>query len=497
MLEVFNRVALTIRPDTDNPFLQGCYQPNDIEYTATSDTLQVIGEIPKDLFGIYIRNTHNQVHEPIGMYHPFDGDGMLHAMFFHDGKVEYRNRFVRTTGFFAEQGAGRSLWPGLTAPDRYQRRGWGSIGAMKDNAGTDVIAHGGRLLASMSQCSEPYRLDPVTLETFGPDAEWGPAIMPHGISSHFKTDPETGEMMFFNYGEDAPYMNYGVVDPDNRLVHYVPIDLPGCRWPHDMAITKNYAVLHDLPMFFDPEKLAQGRHRLRFYRDIPSRFGIIPRRGRSEDIRWFEGTPCYILHLANGYEDGDEVVMDGCISLDPTPPAPTNSPDRYARMLALLDKHNTRTRMHRWRFNLKTGQTHEEFLDDEVTEFPIVSNDFVGRPYRYSYNALFKPGAWLMTGVKRFDLVGGGEARYDYGEGRFGSEAQIGRRVGATAEDDGYLLTFVTDLTANRSECLVLNAADIAAGPVARIVLPHRISVGTHACWVEGDRIRGERIRGA
>ena len=35
--------------------------------------------------------------------------------------------------------------------------------------------------------------------------------------------------------------------------------------------------------------------------------------------------------------------------------------------------------MHRWRFNLKTGQTTEQYLDDEVTEFPAVSNDYVGR----------------------------------------------------------------------------------------------------------------------
>ena len=35
-------------------------------------------------------------------------------------------------------------------------------------------------------------------------------------------------------------------------------------------------------------------------------------------------------------------------------------------------------------------------------------------------------------------------------------------------------------------------ADDIAAGPVARIILPERMGIGTHACWVEGDRIHGE-----
>ncbi|AMR77931.1 hypothetical protein A2G96_09365 [Cupriavidus nantongensis] len=33
------------------------------------------------------------------------------------------------------------------------------------------------------------------------------------------------------------------------------IELPGPRWPHDLGMTENYCVLHDLPLFFDPERL--------------------------------------------------------------------------------------------------------------------------------------------------------------------------------------------------------------------------------------------------
>jgi carotenoid cleavage dioxygenase len=62
--------------------------------------------------------------------------------------------------------------------------------------------------------------------------------------------------------------------------------------------------------------------------------------------------------------------------------------------------------------------------------------------------------------------------------------------VGATSEDDGYLVSFVTDLEADRSECIVVDAADIEAGPVCRILLPHRISSGTHACWAGREQLR-------
>lgn len=158
--------------ETDNPFLQGPFRAQRNELDAKHDELTIIGDVPKDLFGMYVRNTHNQAQAPLGIYHPFDGDGMLHAIRFEDGKVEYRNRFVRTTGFLAEQGAKKSLWPGLLQPDEYQRRGWGSMGVMKDNAGTDVNAHAGHLIASMSQGSEPWALSTATLETHGAH-EWG------------------------------------------------------------------------------------------------------------------------------------------------------------------------------------------------------------------------------------------------------------------------------------------------------------------------------------
>jgi carotenoid cleavage dioxygenase-like enzyme len=459
MFEVNDTLVVTVpkEDDTDNPWLRGPWRPQRNEYSVIGNEMTVTGEIPTDLDGVYIRNTHNQAQQPTGIYHPFDGDGMLHAMRFRDGTCEYRNRFVRTTGFLAEQGAGKSLWPGLLQPQEYQRRGWGAMGSMKDNAGTDVIAHAG-----------------------------------HVIASHYKVDNETGEMIFFNYPEKAPFMNYGVVNREDRLVHYVPIELPGARWPHDLGMTKNYSILHDLPFFFDADALAQGAHKLTFHADLPARFGVIPRHGRSEDVRWFEASPCFVMHLGNCYEDGDWVVQDGCIWDDPVHPPVGDPSDVYGKIARQLDKHATHTHLYRWSFNMVTGQVREEVLDDEVTEFPIVSNDYVGRQYRYSYNSLFTPGHWLMSGIKRYDVQTGAMTRYEYGDQRYGSEPCVALRENYTAEDDGYVITFVNDMAEDTSECLIFEASDIAAGPVCSIVLPERISAGTHACWVEGDRMEGE-----
>ena len=74
--------------------------PNTCEYEVIEPTIR--GDLPDDLAGVYIRNTENPLHQALGRYHPFDGDGMLHSIYFDAGHVEYRNRYIRTDGFEAE-----------------------------------------------------------------------------------------------------------------------------------------------------------------------------------------------------------------------------------------------------------------------------------------------------------------------------------------------------------------------------------------------------------
>jgi carotenoid cleavage dioxygenase len=89
----------------------------------------------------------------------------------------------------------------------------------------------------------------------------------------------------------------------------------------------------------------------------------------------------------------------------------------------------------------------------------------------------------------KYDLVSGRCERYDYGSGIFGSEVSFAPREGAQAEDDGYLVGFVTDTRDWTSACWIFDAHDVAAGPVAKLSLPHRLPGGFHAVWVEGAEL--------
>ncbi len=483
-IELVNHINTTVRENA-HPYMNGGWTPNYDEYNATD--MEVIGEIPNDIDGVYVRNTENQIHEPIGRYHPFDGDGMIHMISLVDGKAEYRNRFVRSKGFYAEQEAERSLWAGLMEhPSRSTRPGWGAHESLKDSSSTDVIVHAGRILSTFYQCGDGYRLDPYTLEQFGTES-WVPL---DGISAHPKLDEQSGELLFFNYSKHVPYLHYGVVGPDNKLKHYIPIELPGPRLPHDIAFTENFTILNDLPLFWDPKQLERDVHATRFFPDIPSRFGIIPRYGKPESIKWFEAEPTYVLHWLNAFEEGDEIVLDGYFQESPEPATYSDAPAGFERMMAYLDQDLLKPRLHRWRFNMKTGETKEQRLDDRTLEFGTINHRYGGRRNRYCYSAIPKPRWFLFTGLTKHDLDTGESWSLDFGEERYGSEASFAPRINSSSEDDGYLVTFVSDLIEDRSECVIVDATDINAGPVCRIMLPHRISSGTHATWAHGEDIR-------
>ena len=81
MPTLVNTVAATLS-ENDHPYMNGAWTPNFDEYDA--DDMEVIGEIPRQLSGAYMRNGSNQQFEPRGPYHLFDGDGMIHAFTFDD-----------------------------------------------------------------------------------------------------------------------------------------------------------------------------------------------------------------------------------------------------------------------------------------------------------------------------------------------------------------------------------------------------------------------------
>ncbi|SMF61698.1 carotenoid oxygenase family protein [Allosphingosinicella indica] len=459
-----------------NPYVHGLYAPQREEFTAVD--LPVIGKLPNDLWGAYVRNGPNPAHDPTGMHHWFDGDGMVHAIYFENGKAEYRNRYVRSDDNVADRAGGCGAG-GVMLPSTRSR----GEKVYKDTANTDLVFHNGELMALWYISGTPVRINARTLDTVGNESFGGK--LPRHVSAHSKVDPVSGEFVFFDYSLYEPWMSFGTVSRDNELTHFSRVELPGPRLPHDMGLTENYIILHDLPVVFTEQGLRQNMWRIHT-EDRPARFGVVPRTGEGSEIRWFETDPCYIYHVANSWEDGDEVVMHACKMIPNGHPAnPAYGP--YAPMVNVLALNAVPTE---WRMNMRTGAVKQRQLDDRLSEFPAINLDHAGRKSRWSYNVSIAPEELQrFDGLYKLDLEQGSGAFHRFAEGSAGSEPAFAPRVGGSGEDDGYVITFVTAADGS-SEVQVLAAQAFSDGPIARIPLPARVPAGFHGTWAPGDQIR-------
>ena len=91
---------------------------------------------------------------------------------------------------------------------------------------------------------------------------------------------------------------------------------------------------------------------------------------------------------------------------------------------------------------------------------------------------------------KRYDLDGGSAVEHRFGTA--GSPGQPGEAVfvpstnGPADENSGWYLGYVYDPARDGSDLVIIDAADFAAQPVARIKLPQRVPHGFHGNWIVG-----------
>ena len=469
---------------TVNPFLQGNFAP--VREEVTADDLTVVGELPPELDGMFVRNGPNPQFPPIKNHHVFEGDGMLHGVRIRGGRASYRNRYVRTPYWKAERAAGRALFgsfldpPGVAMLLRLIRNGLNRLPMIKNTANTALVYHSGRLLA-LWEGGEPHEiqvpdLDTVCTYTYG-------GKLKHQFTAHPKVDPATGEMLFFGYSMFKPSVQYGVVSAQGELADITTISIPRPVIMHDFAITPRHTIFIDVPLTVSVKRLLRGQPLLKFEPERGARFGVLPRYGSSQDIKWFEVSPCYVFHTLNAYEDGDEVVLLACRteefpdSFFMPPTARTGDAPPIGKEFAPV--------MYRWRLNLKTGTAREEALDDIPTDFPRINEGLVGSRTRYGYAFNISEYNELL----KYDFEKGTSERHGHGKRRIGGEGVFVPRPNAGAEDDGWLVTYVHDEESGTSELIVIESQDFSAPPVARVRIPARVPYGFHAAWIPGEML--------
>lgn len=443
---------MALADDRTLPFhLRGNYGPMTEEVTAHD--LEVIGTLPQELDGLYVRNGANppKANSP----HWFLGQGMLHGVRVVDGRAAwYRNRYVRT--------------PLFEDPDRPRITEDMSFDRTVSLANTHVIRHAGRILA-LEEGSFPWVVDDE-LETVGTHDYDG--ALNTAMTAHPKECPETGELHFFGYGQLPPYLVYHVADREGRLIRSVEIPVNGPTMIHDFGITRRHALFMDLPVVFDMEAAMAGQMPYHWSDEYPARIGVLPR--DTDDVtqlRWFDVEPCYVFHPLNAFDDGDDVVFDVC---------------RISELWRTAGEFGGgTTTLHRWRFDLGSGATKEETLHERPQDFPRVADARVGLEHRYGYCTATGGGEVLgETKLYQHDLRTGAVAVHDFGAGRHPGEGVFVPAEGSTADDEGYVMTYVFDDATESSEFVVLDASDFTGDAVARVPLPQRVPYGFHGSWV-------------
>ncbi len=138
--------------------------------------------------------------------------------------------------------------------------------------------------------------------------------------------------------------------------------------------------------------------------------------------------------------------------------------------------------------DLATGSVDERIVDDLPVEFPSLNEAYLGAENRYQYAVAFPDQQGFGSyGIVKYDRVTGARRIRRVGDARMPSEALFVPAAGSTGEDEGYLLTVVSDLKQDASQLLVLDAAGLDT--VATVHLPHRVAAGLHGSWIaDADR---------
>ncbi|ORV18527.1 carotenoid oxygenase family protein [Mycobacterium celatum] len=423
--------------------------------------LPVTGSIPPALDGLYLRNGPNPPPVPYdGPYHWFLPDGMVHGVRICDGRaLWYRNRWVRTDALADKLSVPRPGGP----PD---------VGLLPNTSNTSVIEHAGHIL-TLAEWGLPYELD-EELDTVGRYDFDGRLRAP--MTAHPKIDARTGEMYFISFGPLEPYLQYFVVDAAGTLTRSEIIDVKGPSLMHDWAMTENHVLFFDLPVVFDAAHLTTAGFPYRWDDTYGARIGVMPKSGTSSDVRWFEVEPCVIIHSLNAFEDGSTIVLK----------APRYSEQVAGKWSADVLSIGVGATLHRWRIDLLANTVREDQLDDRTFDFPKVNPELLGTACHVGYGVAtaYRDGHMRFGSLLKWDLNTGASCTHDVGPGRSASEGTFVPNPSGSAEDNGWVLSYVYDPARDASDLIVIDAADFTGPPQAVIELPQRVPQGFHGCWI-------------
>jgi carotenoid cleavage dioxygenase len=479
--------------------LFGPLRPMRFEATV-EDCIVAEGELPPDLAGGFYRvgPTWKRPTKQ-GTVGFATIDGMVQGLVVRDGHADFRNRWIRTPKYLAEERVGRGLfeWSDGRFTD-WRSYGLGEVIRDEHTRGVpqgtnliNVFPFAGQVVTSGEQGGPPIALDPVTLDTIGV-VPWSPALSrgmvepacfgDAGFTAHPKWDPATGTLYGWTYRDEEPFVTLHWVNPDGSVRTRPLWDAPYATNAHDMWLTERYMVLPFQPFVVDRRRIDKDLAVFGWEPELPTVLALIPRDDIDGEIRWVTADidPQYIMHTMSANHDGDRLILDGPIF--DRPPFPFEDEVPFGTDFVPFGTGVTG----RWTIDLGTGSVTSERLDDRAVEFPKVDERHYGRPYRWGF-MVSGENLWSLDTLVRRDVHSGVEEAYTIKSESMIAvfEPTFAPRTPDAPEGDGYVIVPVSHFMENRGEYLFFDTTAVSSGPIARVELPFPIGWTPHGHWMD------------
>nr|ADK36681.1 carotenoid cleavage dioxygenase 8 [Physcomitrium patens] len=469
--------------------------------------MEVQGEIPSWLDGTYLRNGPGYF-EAGGKEFPhlFDGYSTLIRLNFNNSKLIAHHAQLQSEAYKAVKSSGKvSFREFAVTPKHNNVFEWmGEVAGiamgttLTDNANTGVIKLGdGRVVCLTETCKGSIQINPDTLETIG-QFKYTDNLGGLIHAAH----PYVDENEMITLLPDLLNPGYTAVRMVAGTNERVPIGRVNCNgpqpgWVHSFAVTENYIVVPEGPLRYSVRNLLKAEEAEYFKFEWLPESGAwihIMDRFTGKIVTCVEVPNFVTFHFINGYEDVDEngkpqIIVDCCEHhADPvilkrmklnelrSYPGKVLPDARVGRFTIPLDGSKTGT--------LTAAVPIEEH--GAGLDMNTINPVYTSKKYRYVYACGASRPCNFPNTLTKIDLETKTAKNWHH-PGGIPTEPFFVPRPGATEEDDGVLISLVSD-DSGGGFILILNGSDFTE--LARADLPYGLPYGLHGCWVPGQSSR-------
>lgn len=453
--------------------------------------LNIKGTVPNWLSGTLVRNgpikvtVNGQSNE-----HLFDGLAMLHAFSFHDGKINYSNKFLRSDDYRTVFDKGSLPHGGFAAdPCRSLFKQFLTFFISDShpaihNANVNVAKLADEYVA-LTEVPLPVKFDRNTLETLGvldyqdglpKDKCWESA------HPHYDIKQKRTLNYLIKFGRTSYYTIYGLEDgsAQRKIIAEVPVEEPA--YMHSFAVTDNYIILTEFPLVVKPlDLILKSQAFIKNFTWQPQRgtqFIVINKQDGSV-VGKYVTKPFFAFHHANAFEKDGIIHIDIVTYKD----AGIITGDSLYVNSGKASKDNYQSQLERFSLSLNNGEITSDVLLSKSNEFPRINEKLDGKPYHYLYLAGFNDEAndkkELLNGKGLYKVNTTTKEVLEWSEkGCSAGEPVFVATPDALDEEDGVVLAVILDHFHNDSFLLILDGKSFKE--IGRARAPHLIPSGFH-----------------